>query len=56
MTERYRLALIAHHAEKLAKLLCDSDWRHAPIEATLLAQLSLIRDTDDIVDTDSDFI
>lgn len=23
MTERYRLALIAHHAEKLAELLCD---------------------------------
>ena len=23
MTERYRLALIAHHAEKLAKLLRD---------------------------------
>ena len=22
-TERYRLALIAHHAEKLAELLCD---------------------------------
>lgn len=23
MTERYRLALIAHHAEKLVELLCD---------------------------------
>lgn len=23
MTERYRLALIAHHAEQLAELLCD---------------------------------
>ena len=23
MTERYRLALIANHAEKLAELLCD---------------------------------
>ena len=33
-----------------------SDWRHDPIEATLLAQLSLIRDTDDIIDTESDFI
>lgn len=33
-----------------------SDWRHDAIEATLAAQLSLIRDTDDIIDTESDII
>lgn len=27
MTERYRLALIAHHAERLAKLINEQDGR-----------------------------
>lgn len=29
-----------------------SDWRHDPIEATLAVQLALIKDSDDIVDTE----
>ena len=44
MTERYRLALIAHHAEKLAELLCDGkDYEESVIGVAHRFNMSVAR-------------